>query len=182
MDLVEISEKKNQNLSVVPVSVSISVTISTIVSTTVVSTVSTIAMAIVAIVSIGIGISLSFTLLTAESLNGPGHIGGGVSGVSSNTETMVSVPVSSVVGIAVVSAIEVGSIGIGSRLGLSIGRSLSAASEAGGGEAESSHARPVGVDVGVCWIAVVAVAVVGIGISLGLGKSHGSEKNSNQKF
>merc|ERR1712242_611704 len=115
MDLVEISEKKNQNLSVVSVSVSISVTISTIVSTTVVSTVSTIAMAIVAIVSIGIGISLSFTLLTAESLNGPGDIGGGVSGVSSNTETVVSVSVSSVVGISVVSAIEVGSIGIGSR-------------------------------------------------------------------
>merc|ERR1712038_1863253 len=109
-------------------------------------------MAIVAIVSIGI--SLSFTLLTAESLNGPGDIGGGVSGVSSNTETMVSVSVSSVVGIAVVSAIEVGSIGIGSRLGLSIGRSLAAASEAGGGEAESSHARPVGVDVCVGRVAV----------------------------
>merc|ERR1719412_735509 len=113
-----------------------------------------IAMAIVAIVSIGIGISLSFTAFTAESLDGPGDIGGGVSGVSSNTETMVSktvvsVSVSSVVGIAVVSAIEVGSIGIGSRFGLSIGRSLSAASEAGGGEAESSHSRPVGVDVGV---------------------------------
>merc|ERR1712242_45410 len=132
MDLVEISEKKNQNLSVVSVSVSISVTISTIVSTTVVSTVSTIAMAIVAIVSIGIGISLSFTLLTAESLDRPG-------------------------------AIEVGSIGIGSRLGLSIGRSLSAASEAGGGEAESSHARPVGVGVvGAIVGGVAVVAVVGI--------------------
>ena len=79
-------------------------------------------------ISIGVGevAGLGISAPLADTLGGPGHEGGGSSGVSSNSRQTVSVAV----GVGVAVSVPVGSVEVGG-VSLSISAPLASAAEAG---------------------------------------------------
>merc|ERR1719431_2337535 len=116
----------------------VSVAIGTAVSETV---------AVVAVVSIGLGVSAP--LAVVESLGGPGHEGGGVAAVMGNTETV---------------AVAVVGIGISAPLAVVVSGAVGDGSEGAAGETGGAVvSRQAGVDVVV--VDSDSVAVVSVGVS-----------------
>merc|ERR1711974_346192 len=153
------------------VATAVSMTVVTSISMTVVAMSITITTSIVTIVGIGISIGFSFTFLAArKSLNGPSHVGGGGTRVSSYSRTIGTESITIGIRVSVVATIVSTIVGIGIGCGLSISSGLSftllaaihrTASIASGRAIRCGDTWPVGVGIVEC--RVVAVTIVGIG-------------------